>query len=93
MVGFGIFRNDGLNCYGTNTFIDNFEKVEVRDEGLIEIEIENIQLLEGKYYLDIAFHDEYGLPYDYIRKIDEFDVYSNLKDVGVFRIKHKFRHL
>ena len=93
VFGFGIFRNDGLNCYGTNTFIDNFEKIKIQDEGIVEVTIDHIQLLEGKYYLDIAFHDEYGKPYDYIRKIEKFSVYSILKDTGIFRIKHKFSHL
>lgn len=93
VFGFGIFRNDGLNCYGTNTFIDNFEKIKIQDEGIVEVDIESIQLLEGKYYLDIAFHDEYGKPYDYIRKANFFTVYSILKDTGIFRINHKFSHL
>ena len=93
VFGFGIFRNDGLNCYGTNTFIDNFEKIKIQDEGIVEVDIESIQLLESKYYLDIAFHDEYGKPYDYIRKANFFTVYSILKDTGIFRINHKFSHL
>lgn len=93
VFGFGIFRNDGLNCYGTNTFIDNFEKIKIQNEGIVEIEIEKIQLLEGNYYLDIAFHDEYGKPYDYIRKITSFNIYSNIKDTGIFRIKHEFKYL
>lgn len=93
VFGFGIFRNDGLNCYGTNTFIDNFEKIRIQKEGIIEVDIERIQLLEGRYYLDIAFHDEYGKPYDYIRKAIFFTVYSILKDTGIFRITHKFSHL
>ena len=93
VFGFGIFRNDGLNCYGTNTFIDNFEKIKIQNEGIVEVEIDCIQLLEGKYYLDIAFHDEYGKPYDYIRKIKKISIYSILKDAGIFRIKHKFSHL
>ena len=93
VFGFGIFRNDGLNCYGTNTFIDNFGKIKIQDEGTVEVIIDQIQLLEGKYYLDIAFHDEYGKPYDYIRKIKKFSIYIILKDAGIFRIKHKFSHL
>ena len=93
VFGFGIFRNDGLNCYGTNTFIDNFGKIKIQDEGIVEVIINHIQLLEGKYYLDIAFHDEYGKPYDYVRKIENFSVYSILKDTGIFRIKHKFNHI
>ena len=93
VFGFGIFRNDGLNCYGTNTFIDNFEKIKIQKEGIIEVYIKSIQLLEGEYYLDVAFHDEYGKPYDYIRKANFFTVYSILKDTGIFRINHKFSHL
>ena len=93
VFGFGIFRNDGLNCYGTNTFIDNFEKIKIQDEGIVEIEIEKIQLLEGEYDIDLAFVDEYGTPFDYIRKAIKIIIYSNIKDVGVYRINHKFKHL
>lgn len=90
VVGIGIFRTDGLNCYGTNSYIDNSEKLKIEDEGMIEVVFEEIQLLEGSYTLDVAFHDEYGVPYDYIRKVKRFNIYSNIKDSGIFRIKHKF---
>lgn len=89
-VGIGIFRNDGVNCYGTNTYVDNAEKLKVKDEGTIEVIIEKIQLLEGEYTLDVAFHDEYGTPYDYIRKVKKFNIYSSIKDTGIFRLEHKF---
>lgn len=89
VVGIGVFRQDGLNCYGTNSFIDNSEKIKIKDEGVIEILLDPIQLLEGVYTLDIALHDEYGKPYDYIRKVKSFSIYSSIKDCGVVRIKHK----
>ncbi|NFI51511.1 ABC transporter ATP-binding protein [Clostridium botulinum] len=92
-VGIGIFRNDGVNCYGTNTYIDNAEKLKVKDNGVIEVTIDNIQLLEGEYSLDVALHDEYGTPYDYIRRIKTFNIYSIIKDTGIFRIKHEFKAL
>lgn len=90
VIGFGIFRQDGLNCYGTNTFIDKSEKIKIKDEGTIDIILDSIQLLEGMYTLDIALHDEYGAPYDYIRKVKRFSIYSDIKDSGVMRIKHEF---
>ncbi|MVX62877.1 ATP-binding cassette domain-containing protein [Clostridium chromiireducens] len=90
VVGIGIFRNDGINCYGTNTYIDNKEKLKVKDNGVIEVTIDKIQLIEGEYTLDIALHEEYGTPYDYIRRIRTFNIYSTVKDTGVFRIEHKF---
>jgi ABC-2 type transport system ATP-binding protein len=89
-VGIGIFRSDGVNCYGTNTYIDNSQKLRIKDTGIIEVILEKIQLLEGQYTIDVAFHDEYGMPYDYIRKAKKFNIYSNIKDSGIFRLEHKF---
>lgn len=89
-VGIGIFRNDGVNCYGTNTFIDGSKKLKIKNTGTIEVLIEKLQLLEGEYTLDIAFHDEYGTPYDYIRKAKKFNIYSSIKDTGIFRMEHIF---
>lgn len=93
VVGFGISRVDKVNCYGTNTYLDNFEKIKIKDEGIVEVIIDKLQLLENGYFLDIAFHDEYGTPYDYIREAKKFNVYSKLKDQGVFRVNHKIKHL
>lgn len=90
VVGFGIMRLDGINCYGTNTYLDNGEKINISDTGIVTIMINSMQLIQGEYTLDIAFHDEYGTPYDYIRKVKTFSVYSNIKDTGVFRMEHKF---
>ena len=90
VMGIGIFRNDGLNCYGTNTFIDERKKLTIKNQGMMQVVLEQIGLLEGEYTLDIAFHDEYGMPYDYIRRVQSFSIYSDIKDVGVFRIKHKY---
>lgn len=90
VVGMGIFRNDGVSCYGTNTYIDNSEKIMIKNNGTIEIIIENIQLLGGEYTLDVALHDEYGMQYDYIRKVKKFNIYSSIKDTGIFRLEHKF---
>ncbi|OOM68778.1 ABC transporter ATP-binding protein [Clostridium sp. BL-8] len=92
-AGIGIFRNDGTNCYGSNTYIDNGEKLKVKDNGVIEVTLDKVQLLEGEYILDVALHDEYGAPYDYIRGIKTFNIYSAIKDTGVFRINHEFKSL
>ena len=93
VVGIGIERIDGINCYGTNTLIDNFQKIELNDSGEIDIFLEKLQLIESEYYIDLAFHDEYGKPYDYIRKVKKIRTYSKTKDVGIFRIKHEITHL
>ena len=93
VVGFGIFRDDGLNCYGTNTYIDNFKKINVLKNGIIEIKIKELQLLEGEYFIDVSLHDEFGLHYDFIKKIRKIKICNRLNDIGIYRIKHEFNHL
>ena len=34
----------GLNCYGTNTFIDNFGKLKIQDEGIVEVIINHYSI-------------------------------------------------
>lgn len=91
VVGMAIFRCDGVQCYGTNTYIDSQQLLSLKDEGIVEIKIDSLQLLENKYLLDIAFHDENGVPYDYIRRAVEFYVYTTTRDAGVFRMNHTIR--
>lgn len=90
--GIGIHRLDGVHCYGTNTFIDNFkiEPEKLQDEGEILCKIDPMSLVEGSYTLDVAVHDKDGLAYDYITHILEFNVYSEIKDVGVSRLFHSW---
>lgn len=88
VIGFGIFKDDGTNCYGTNTFVDTKEIVKIEDMGTIELILEDINLLKGHYIMDIAFHHEFGQPYHYIFGALEFDIYSDLDEVGIARIKH-----
>ena len=90
IVGIGIFRNDGIHCYGTNTNIDHIEIVEIKKEGSIVFEIIDNNLLEGEYLLDVAFHTEDGFYYDYIKKAKSFRSYSTIEDIGVSRLSHKW---
>ena len=90
IFGIGIFRNDGVNCYGTNTQIDKMVDINLKNKGEINCIIEKMNLIEGHYLLDVAVHSEDGFPYDYIKGIQEFDVYSEIKDVGIIRLDHKW---
>lgn len=88
VFGIGIFRDDGICCYGTNTYIDKFEID--RLNGSIQVEIPNFNLISGKYYLDVAIHDRYGLPYDYIKRILTFNVDTKTDETGIVRLNHKW---
>lgn len=87
--GIGIFRNDDIQCYGTNTDIDRVD-LEINDHGTVRFEIEDNVLLAGNYTIDIAFHTTEGFAYDYYRKAISISVSSLVEDVGIERIPHKW---
>lgn len=92
VVGIGIFRNDGLQCFGTNTQIEHLE-VELKKEGIISIQLDEVMLLPGEYTVDLAIHKEDGFAYDYWRFAAKFNVCSSVNDVGVVRIGHTWNFL
>ena len=90
VIGIGIFRSDGLQCYGTNTRIDAIPEYNLEQDGMIQIGLEKVELLPGRYLLDVAIESEIGIPVDYYREASTFDIYSVTGDVGVSRINHSW---
>ena len=93
IVGIGIFRNDGLQCYGTNTLIDHIKPLLNEHEGIIHFSVDNNGLLEGEYLLDVALHKPDGFSYDYFRECLRFSVRSEIKDIGVSRLGHEWEFI
>ncbi len=91
VIGIGIFRNDGVHCYGTNTNIDRIYDIFLKSEGTIVCIIKNNNLLPGEYKLDVAIHTRDGFDYDYYKGIKSFRMYSDVQDVGVMRLKHEWK--
>lgn len=89
---FGISINDINNkvYYGTNTHIDRYVYNTIEDEGVLEFTIKSLPLFTGEYHIDIAMHDEFGIPYDYWKKCIDFNVFSTLSDAGLMRIEHSW---
>lgn len=92
IVGFRFFRSDGTDCYGSNSYIDSNNKILLKNEGRIEIYFEPIQLLTGEYYIDIAFHDEFGKTFDHILRAKFFEIVSTKPEVGLVHLNHKYKY-
>lgn len=90
-VGIGIFRNDGLQCYGTNTLIDHVSDVCLRETGVVKCHLTFNGLLPGDYTLDVALHTEDGFAYDYYKKVKSFQMYSELSEAGIIRLPHTWQ--
>jgi len=91
VFGIGIFRRDGVCCYGTNTAIEGLALPKLEGEGEVRVGVERLDLVEGDYLLDVAVHARDGQPYDYHSRLYPFAVRSRVKDTGVARLPHRWR--
>ena len=90
VFGFAIIREDGLWCYGTNTQIEKISVPSLGRDGVVEVHLESLNLIAGRYCLDVAVHRETGAPYDYHSRLYPFSISSEVGDVGVCRIPHRW---
>lgn len=88
VIGVGIFRNDGLHCYGSNTQADRIPNVDIGNGGEIICSIASNLLLPGEYTLDVAIQTEDGFDCDFYRYAKTFRMYTNIQDIGVGRMEH-----
>lgn len=90
VFGIGLFNSNGVSCYGTNTDLERFEPERLEGSGTVRIELEEVQLVPGTYYLDVAVHRKDGFSYDYHRGLYRFRTTSRYGDVGVVRLRHRW---
>jgi lipopolysaccharide transport system ATP-binding protein len=88
--GFGIYRLDGVWCYGTNTALD---RVRLSDDplprrGTVTIDIHQLGLLHGDYSINLDIHAPSGdVTHDHVHGAARFTVHNQRGDQGVFRPK------
>jgi ABC-type polysaccharide/polyol phosphate transport system ATPase subunit len=88
VFGIGIIRDDKVYCYATNTDIEQYKINVYPKTGTIECQLQNLYLLEGRYFLDVAAHTREGIPYDYWTQCLDFSVISRKKDAGITRLEN-----
>jgi ABC-type polysaccharide/polyol phosphate transport system ATPase subunit len=88
VFGVSLFNAEGVCCYGTNTYLEEMEPVHMDGPVQVTFAIENLDLVEGTYKLDVAVHKRDGYPYDYHRLLYTFRVKSRAHDVGIYRPRH-----
>ena len=90
VFGVGIFNADGVCCYGTNTYLEELNPQRLDGDGEAAFAIESLDLVEGTYKVDVAIHKRDGFPYDYHRLLYTFRVKSRVRDVGIYRPRHRW---
>lgn len=90
VFGMGIFNAEGVFVYGTNTDIEEHEADVLEGDAEVQLVIDALDLVEGTYKLDVAVHRRDGAAYDYHRLLYTFRMKSRIKDVGIYRPRHRW---
>ena len=91
VFGIGVFRKDGVCCYGTNTAIDGVAVGKLDGDGEMAVRLDRLDLVDGDYLLDVAVHAKDGHAYDFHSRLYGFAVRSRLRDTGIARLAHEWR--
>lgn len=88
--GMGFYTLDGQCITGINTLLDKVSVPHTKNEGVVKYCVDELNLVTGKYILQVAVVDIDDTPMDYYRDYCHFDVISSDRSVGVVSIKHKW---
>lgn len=91
VLGIGIYRSDGVYCYGSNTRLDKMAEYDLEKSGTAELTLKNVMLMPGQYNMDFAIESELGIPVDYYREAMTIEMYSVKNDVGLIRVEHDWK--
>jgi len=86
VFGIQLYSEKGEELFGTNTEIKGLIVDHVEGEGHIELKVERIPMLTGRFLLTVAVHTHDNRIYDWHDKLYRFDVYPTCRDSGLFHI-------
>jgi lipopolysaccharide transport system ATP-binding protein len=85
--GIALYSDNGLHIFGTNTKIKGVPLRVIPGDGYIDLRMENIPMLSGKYLLSPAAQSlDYSTTYDWIDKQFSFEVVPTSSDAGMIAI-------
>jgi len=86
VFGIALYSERGEHLYGTNTELKDVSIKYITGEGHIDLQIDRIPMLAGRFLLTVAVHTHSGERYDWQDKAYAFDVIPTGRDAGIFDI-------
>ena len=86
VFGIALYSEQDQHLYGTNTELKNIIINQIEGRGYIDLEIERIPMLSGRFLLTVAVHPHEGKAYDWIDKQYSFEVLPKGRDAGIFEV-------
>ena len=89
--GFDINTVSGVNCFGSNMLLEGMELTKLEPEGRICCRMENLNLTQGAYYIDVYIMGQGAIAFDYIREYKSFSVIADDKATGIMSLRHEWQ--
>ncbi|WP_425463702.1 Wzt carbohydrate-binding domain-containing protein [Methanocalculus natronophilus] len=86
VFGIALYFERGEHLYGTNTELKDISIEYITGSGFLDLEIERIPMLAGRFLLSAAVQTRDQKPYDWRDKEFFFDVISTGRDAGIVDI-------
>lgn len=86
VFGIALYSDQGHQLYGTNTELKGIKIDRIDGKGYIDLLIERIPMLSGRFFLTLAVHTHECKPYDWRDKEYSFEVFAKGRDVGMFEL-------
>jgi lipopolysaccharide transport system ATP-binding protein len=86
VFGIALYSEQDHHLYGTNTELKEVTIDHIDGPGYIDLKIERIPMLSGRFQLTVAVHTHEGKIYDWIDKQSSFEILPKGRDAGTFEI-------
>lgn len=86
VFGIALYSEQDQYLYGTNTELKGITIDHIEGSGYIDLIIERVPMLAGRFLLTVAVHAHDHKPYDWIDKQYSFEVLPKGKDAGIFEV-------
>jgi len=86
VFGITFYSENGENLFGTNTELKNTPIDSLEGKGHVDLMIERIPMITGRFLLTVAVHTHDQKPYDWHDKQYSFDVIPTCRDIGLFDV-------
>jgi lipopolysaccharide transport system ATP-binding protein len=91
VFGIALYSEDGVHLYGTNTELKNLSLRYLEGKGYIDLVVEKVPMLAGRFLLTVAVHTHNQQPYDWHDREYAFDVIPTGRDAGIVDIPCTWR--
>ena len=86
VFGIALYSENGENLFGTNTELKKASIDSLEGKGHVDLIIERIPMITGRFLLTVAVHTHDQKPYDWHNKQYSFDVIPTGRDAGLFEV-------